>query len=329
MSSGVNSFVQGQGRIKDPYANMNNQQMRAQQQKLQNQQHETLDRVIGKLQETDKVADKIMTGLDDNTAAMKRILEKQDHIAENLKKGDKILGNMEGITGGGARADDKLQDMKLKPQSPEGYPVFQQGYVKKVGQHFNDKWSKKYAMLHGNKISIADDETGKFHQHITLTKNSFLMLFNDPKAPREVAAVAKDHPGGFSVFESKQQGVPWMFDSPTPQAQAAWVKGLQSQMVWSDPRVQAGSAKNIKARDKLVKGKKDDKYDNRANQQLDDVDDLLDVLDGKARQIGQKIDNQDQYIKKMQDNTTAARKDMHDQGNKMKGIMKESDKNWI
>lgn len=71
--------------------------------------------------------------------------------------------------------------MKLKPQSPEGYPVFQQGYVKKAGQHFNDKWSKKYAMLHGNKISIADDETGKFHQHITLTKNSFLMLFNDPK----------------------------------------------------------------------------------------------------------------------------------------------------
>ncbi len=93
----VANFAQGQGKIHDPYANMTNAQKQQEMARLKKDQHDTLGRVVNKLQETDRTADKILTGLDDNTAAMKRILEKQDHINENLMKGDKILGNMEGI----------------------------------------------------------------------------------------------------------------------------------------------------------------------------------------------------------------------------------------
>ena len=96
--SSVDMFTKGNGKVANPTANMTTAQKQQEIARLQKDQHGTMDRVIGKLQETDRTADKIMAGLDDNTAAMKRILEKQDHINENLAKGSKILGNMEGTT---------------------------------------------------------------------------------------------------------------------------------------------------------------------------------------------------------------------------------------
>ncbi len=154
-------------------------------------------------------------------------------------------------------------------------------------------------------------------------------------------SMIKEHPGGFAVFENKQQSIPWMFDTPTPEAQAQFVKGIQSQLeyiklgvhqVWSDPRVQAGSKKNQRDAQKLLKNgghKKDGKFDDETNDQLDAVDDLLDVLHGKALDIGGKIQEQDKYIHDMQEKATTARGNMAQQKDRMHNVMKETDKNWI
>ncbi len=98
-------------------------------------------------------------------------------IAMHKKK----VHSQTGITGGGARVDTKFQEMKVKPTSPDGFPVFKEGKVKKAGQHFKDKWKTCYLMSHGNKLSVADDEGCNFHQHITVTKETRIMLLSDPQ----------------------------------------------------------------------------------------------------------------------------------------------------
>ncbi|CAD7931379.1 unnamed protein product [Amoebophrya sp. A25] len=335
----VDGFLATDSKIKDPTLAMSDAEKKKEIDKLKNENVNTLDNVINVLQQADRTADKITGGLDENTAIMKRILDKQDHINENLAKGGKILGNMEGITGGGAHADKKFEETKLKPVSPDGFPIFQSGMVKKAGKHFKDKWQKCHLMVHGNKLSIADDENAKHHQDIKISKSSYLILLADSKAPPQLQKLKDAHPGGFAVYEDSKQEIPWLFDTPNPKAQSAWVRGFQSCMeyiklgvhdVWSDPRVQKGAQKNLKEVRKFQKKRAaDDAYGKKTDEQLDVVDDLLDVLHGKAENIGKKIDEQTGLIGKMSDNTHKAREDMHNQKNQMHNIVKETEKNWI
>ncbi len=122
---------------------------------------------------------------------------------------------------------------------------------------------KCYMMCHGNLLSIADDEESPFFQEIMLTRYSVLLLFNDPSAPQAIQNLWKKKPGGFAVFQDKNtREQPWLFDTPSPHAQAQWVKNVQSCLeyirlgvhdVWIDNRVQQGLRRNVRAQRRLLK----------------------------------------------------------------------------
>lgn len=64
--------------------NMTTAEKQAKVAQLKKDNLQTLDRIVGTLEETNKSADDTLSKMEKNTAAMKRILDKQDAVKENL-----------------------------------------------------------------------------------------------------------------------------------------------------------------------------------------------------------------------------------------------------
>eukprot|EP00392_Amoebophrya_sp_AT5.2_P001634 g1636.t1 len=305
--------------------------------RMKEQNVDALDRVIEELETANDTAEAVSDGLDENTSAMLRILERQDHINENLQKGEKILGHMQGLTGGGYLSDRKFEDAKLQPVSPYNYPIFWQGWVKYNAAPNGSgqvKWEKAYMMCHGNLLSLADDEySGEFFDEYTLTRTSYLTLFNDPDAPQYLGKLFWKKPGGFAVFSDAHEETPWLFDTPSPHAQANWVKGIQSCLeyirlgvhdVWVDGRVQLGLRKNLRAQKRLLRAEnktRDGKYDVATNTRLDVIDELLDALHQQANTIHDQLTEQDPILVRMEGVMDQNRAQMYHQKGKMQNVM--------
>ena len=65
-------------------ANMTTAEKQAKVAQLKKDNLQTLDKIVNTLEETNKSADDTLSKMEKNTAAMKRILDKQDAVAENL-----------------------------------------------------------------------------------------------------------------------------------------------------------------------------------------------------------------------------------------------------